>query len=255
MKNLIGCVFGRYTVVELDTVRDKFGRLKWICHCICGEVRSVRPDQLISGESKSCGCLGAELRKTHGMSNSAEYLAWRNAKSRCTNPKDGNYHQYGGRGIEMCDRWLNSFANFYDDMGPKPSPEHSLDREEVDGDYDPDNCRWATKEEQDNNKQDSVHYELEGQKLTVPQLARMFNINKHTLKDRLEKGMAVKDAISQDVATSAHLYTLNGITQGIVQWAQQCNVPYHTLYRRLIVRKWSIEKALTEPFKIINRTK
>src|SRR5262245_10496757 len=91
--------------------------------------------------------------KTHGMANSPEYQAWNSAKQRCTNPNDGSYSRYGGRGIRMCDEWVNSFEAFYNYIGPRPSSNHSLDRyPNNDGNYEPGNCRWATKSEQAKNR-------------------------------------------------------------------------------------------------------
>jgi len=149
-----------------DLTGQKFGRLfvacyygsrKWLCACECGKDKAIYSYDLKSGHTKSCGCLRQETTgnklKTHGLSNKIpEYESWKGMKKRCANPKDKEYRNYGDRGIKVCDRWLNSFKSFYADMGSKPSPSHSIDRIDVDGNYEPSNCRWATPKQQRNNQ-------------------------------------------------------------------------------------------------------
>lgn len=119
--------------------------------CECGTVRDVR----VNSTSLSCGCLRremfAEIATTHGMSYSPEYRAWRDAIHRCTNPHNSGYHNYGGRGIRVCDRWIESFEAFFADMGPRPDG-MSLDRIDVNGNYEASNCRWATWDQQCANR-------------------------------------------------------------------------------------------------------
>ena len=134
----------------------------WICKCVCGTTRSVLAYNLESGASTSCGCLTIEnTRKAltkHGMTGGikpipVEYSAWSNMKSRCRDSSREDFKYYGGRGIKVCDRWMESFSNFFADMGRRPSDKHTIDRINVDGNYEPGNCRWATWTEQQNNKQ------------------------------------------------------------------------------------------------------
>lgn len=129
----------------------------WLCQCDCGEVVTVRGNPLRSGRTRSCGCLVREttaaMNRTHGMSRtSSEWTTWASMKQRCLNPKHPSWEHYGGRGIKVCDRWLESFENFYADMGPKPSPDLSIDRIDNDGNYEPGNCRWADTKTQNNNR-------------------------------------------------------------------------------------------------------
>lgn len=167
--NLVGQIFGRLTVIKEDKKKYKKKEARWICRCVCGKETSVTAYGLRSGASQSCGCLRAELSSvrmvTHGQNRglgktTSEYLTWRNIKSRCYNKNNTGFYLYGGRGIKVCDRWLNSFENFFADMGKKPSKLHSIDRyPNKNGDYKPTNCRWATEKEQHMNKRTSVNIE------------------------------------------------------------------------------------------------
>ena len=155
-----GQVFGRLTLTKAYAeLRGRF----W-CHelkCECGNITTVHGSSLTSGATKSCGCFNAEQRfgrnKTHGKTHSLAYISWAGMIQRCTNPKATKVKRYSARGIKVCDRWLNSFENFYADMGDRPSTKYSLDRIDNDGNYEPTNCRWATAVEQGRNKGISEH--------------------------------------------------------------------------------------------------
>jgi len=131
------------------------GSIKWKCLCACGNETIVRATNLHNGSTKSCGCLRkktiSKLKTTHGLTQSPTYRSWSSMRTRCGNPNYVNADSYSGRGIKICDRWLNSFENFLEDMGERPIGT-SLDRINVDGNYEPSNCRWATKKEQANNR-------------------------------------------------------------------------------------------------------
>jgi hypothetical protein len=175
--NLVGLTAGRLGVYGLAFVRS---HTFWNCVCVCGKevVRSV--DQLTP--RSSCGC----ERIRHGGVGSPEYRAWQHMKERCLNPSDPRYHRYGGRGITVCERWLD-FSNFIADMGPRPSPSHSLDRINNDGSYELANCRWATRKEQQQNTVTAKWLTYNGSTKTLGDWARHLGISHGALLNRLRK--------------------------------------------------------------------
>lgn len=121
--------------------------------CSCGTIKVVNLASVRAGQSRSCGsCRRSMNSRKHGMWNSPEYRIWSGIKQRCLNPKGTAFHDYGGRGIRICERWADSFENFFADIGPRPSSRHSVERREVNGDYEPGNCFWATPDVQARNK-------------------------------------------------------------------------------------------------------
>lgn len=201
--NLSGRRFGLWTVQ--NRAPDRCGRTTWNCRCECGIERSVLSCHLVSGKSASCGCINAKatsLRmKTHGCSRrnggtTSEYRIWCLMKGRCRNSNLPDYANYGGRGITVCDRW-ESFENFIADMGQRPSRLHSIERINVNGNYEPTNCKWATPIEQARNTRRNVYYEINGLKLTLRQAVEMFGNgqNADTVKWRIYQGQSIKEAL------------------------------------------------------------
>lgn len=150
--DLTGQVFSRLTVLEFAGLRHRQSR--WLCACSCGKEKTVFGGNLKSGATRSCGCLIAETvgnrSRKHGLSKTPEYKVWRAMFQRCEDRSSKSYRRYGGRGISICGRW-RTFENFLADMGKRPSKTHSIDRVNNDGNYEPSNCRWATRKQQYEN--------------------------------------------------------------------------------------------------------
>lgn len=200
---LIGHRFGRMVVVAFAE-RAKRKRW-WLCRCDCGTEKKACHTDLLTGATKSCGCLSVEHRAkgwaastTHGQGGKLRtptYNSWHKMKQRCLNPKNDEYSNYGGRGITVCERWLD-FENFLADMGPRPTGT-SIDRfPDKNGNYEPGNCRWATAKEQNNNMRKNIFLEYGGTRLTVAQWARRLGISPGTLHGRLRSGWSVERALS-----------------------------------------------------------
>ena len=166
----------------------------WIMRCDCGTVKSVRSQDIRQGASKSCGCIstggrGGLKNKTHGMDYGSKlYRTWRNAKNRCFNPKAEKYQAYGAVQITMCDEWAASFQEFAKYLGEPPSSIHSLDRIDNSRGYEPGNVRWATPEEQVNNRGCTIRVSHEGQLVTLSELSQISGISYGTLACRQRSG-------------------------------------------------------------------
>lgn len=203
-----GTVFGRLAVIQSFMRGNGF---VCICTCECSPeiTREFPQHTLVSGHTQSCGCKrGFRGRYTHRMSKTREYKIWVMMKDRCTNPRSAAYELYGGRGITVCDRWDN-FEEFIADMGWRPSPQHTLDRIDNNKGYCPDNCRWATVEQQVNNRSNTVVVVFQGNEVPIQRLARMFNLSATALRKRiLERGWTVERAVTTPLritkATQSH---------------------------------------------------
>lgn len=180
--DLTGRKFGLLTVLKVDPKVYPSGDAKWECICECGVITNVYGYNLKNGNTKSCGCL---TTKTHGMVDTPEYKIWGGIKQRCYNPKDRQYHLYGGRGIVMSEEWKNSFEIFYRDMGPRPTPQHSVEREKNDEGYNKENCRWATKVEQANNTRSNVFYTYNGVARTIAGWCRELGLDQGLVYNRV----------------------------------------------------------------------
>jgi hypothetical protein len=206
--DLTGREFGRLSVlgpVERRLYADGMTLVVWLCKCGCGRLTKATGKTLRNGSTTSCGCRHAEMRaqgmsRRHGHAShkskvTGEYGTWVSMRKRCLNPAHAQYLAYGGRGITICDRW-NDFETFYADMGAKPSPKHSLDRIDNNGNYEPGNCRWATAKEQQNNKRDNLVVCAFGKKQTCSEWAREYGLNRAALSQRLRAGWDVERALT-----------------------------------------------------------
>lgn len=185
--SLIGQSFGKLKVTEEAVSRIQpcgHKQRYWRCVCQCGNIVEIVTGSLTGGRSKSCGCIRPEKHGHVKGGRTRTYRSWDSMKGRCRNPNDPNY---GGRGIIVCDRWLNSFENFLADMGERPLGK-TLERiNNKTGNYEPDNCVWATPREQSNNRRSNRHFTILGKSGTMSELCREFSISKHAVWSRIEE--------------------------------------------------------------------
>lgn len=190
-----GLRFVRLEVIDPTPIKKNRNHY-CLCQCDCGTKKIININEMRRGKVKSCGCLGAiGGAKTHGKTKTRIYRIWISMKSRCNSPKSGGYEYYGARGIKIHKKW-ETFEGFYEDMGDPPSPLHSLDRINNNGDYELSNCRWATPKQQSRNKRTSRLIEWEGQKLTLADWSERYNLNDSTVLCRLKRGWTLDQAFT-----------------------------------------------------------
>ena len=198
--DLTGRVFGALTVISRQS-NDRNGPARCLCRCSCGNEKTITSSNLNSGSYTSCGCgvVRIENQKTHGMRDTRVYRIWLNMKDRCLRKENKSYADYGGRGVSVCERWKDSFENFYADMGDPPSDDHSIERRDNGGNYEPGNCFWATRIEQGANKRNNVLVTYNGQTRTLAEWARELGVSYDTLKRRKSLGWTDNDIIGRPI--------------------------------------------------------
>lgn len=204
---VIGTKRNRLTIVaRAEDSIDKFGHKTRMLRvrCDCGVEKTIRSSNFYSDHLKSCGCLKREkasarrLKHGHarfGQPPSNTFSSWNDAKQRCFNSKHRSFHHYGGRGITMCDRWISSFGNFLADMGDCP-PGLTIERHDVNGHYEPGNCRWAPKKDQTRNKRNSHFLEFNGQRLTIAEWSERTGLQARRINFRIAAGWPVSEALT-----------------------------------------------------------
>ena len=224
--DLAGKRFGKLLVGYRATQNTTWGRPQWVCRCDCGYDAIVSRGNLVRGFTKSCGCLRREraesLNFKHGQARAVgqtvEFKAWTAIKERCLNVKSKQFSRYGGRGIVICDRWLDDFAAFLADMGPRPTPTHSIDRIDNMAGYfcgkvvcktcgghvrQRPNCRWATKKQQGRNRRTNRVIEHAGCRLTMTEWSEVLGIKRATLDSRFHNGWTTEQALTMGATRSS----------------------------------------------------
>ena len=253
-----GDSFGRLVVIGSEhKVRSSGAKKKlWVCSCECGSVISVETGNLNTGNTTQCnGCAilsRADHRRTHGYSNYSAvsevkrktYSTWRAMKSRCENPSVNGYKNYGGRGINVCDEW-NDFECFLSDMGEPPTAGHSIDRVDNNKSYSKENCKWASRTEQANNKRNNRRITAFGETKNLNQWAESSGIKRETIARRINKGWSEERAVSECVNDPVYKYqTPLGKFNSLPNLAKEHNLATSTCYGRIK------SKANTEWFEL-----
>lgn len=192
--NLIGLKFNRLTVIKREP-NNRWGQTRWLCRCDCGKLTVVGGTDLKKGHIKSCGCLNLETslknlpdNSTHHTSRTHLYRVWSLMKQRCENPKHKSYAYYGGRGIRICAEWHDAATFFEWARSSGYREDLSLERINVNGDYEPSNCTWVTMREQARNKRNNVWIEYQGQKMLLSDVAKLLGLSYQALKSRYDHG-------------------------------------------------------------------
>ena len=182
--------------------KNKWGQTYFKCQCSCGKETVVLDTKLKSGHTKACGDYQAHWSK-HGHASKKgrthEHNAWSDMKARCLKPQTKNFHHYGGRGIKIYEPWINSFQSFLDYIGLRPSDDHSLNRINNDGNYEPGNVEWADGIVQSNNKRDNIHVEIAGERITYSQAARKYGIHRSVIRERHLRGLSNYELVKREL--------------------------------------------------------
>lgn len=237
---MIGRRFGRL-VVSCESQRSRAREAKWDCRCDCGRTAVSATHALRTGRTVSCGCSkreqAADRLRTHGLSNKTEspslaYGTWVGLKQRCLNPKNPGFANYGGRGITVCESWAESFEAFLADVGERPSLRHSLDRIDNDKGYEPGNCRWATRREQNTNKRDTIRLTHGGRTLSLLEWSDVTGIPHQILYQRWVNNWAeariLTETYKPNPATSDLLHSTR---RAISAAKKRCHCPSSREYR------------------------
>lgn len=236
--------------------------MMWVCRCQCGTEREVNKKNVKSGRSVSCGCFMVETNTTHGgrgrHHRMPEHVSWSSMINRCTNEKCNRWDDYGGRGITVCPEWQGprGFEQFLIDMGERPSPEHTLDRyPDNDGGYCPENCRWATRSDQQRNKRTTKLIEFEGRSQSAYAWAEEWGMTPATFCSRRDRGYSMSQIKNIAVKrprgnatppTEERVIEYEGVEKTIREWAEEFGLPVQQVVGRL-TRGWSMARIEATP--------
>ncbi len=209
--DMTGMEFGRLRVMS-RAVNARNGNAQWRCQCQCGAIIVANGQNIRIGHTASCGCLqrqrAGDANATHGATRGGatpEYRIWVGIKTRCENQKSTSYRWYGARGIKICDRWAKSFEMFLCDMGKRPSTKHSIERKHADGDYCPENCKWATSAEQAANSRRNLRIEFNGRSQIEAHWCRELGLARGGVSRRLRNGWTLEIALTSPVDTRRNI--------------------------------------------------
>ena len=209
MASLSGQTFGRLKVLDdfyKKPKNPKGNRIYWHCKCECGNEKYIEEYHLISGKTKSCGCLRKEITKIthekHNKSNSRLYNVWNTIKTRCCCPTNKNYPDYGGRGIEICKEWLDyqnfycwAIENGYDENAPRGT--YTIERNDVNKGYEPNNCKWINQTSQSYNRRNSIKFVINGIEKALGEWCKIYNVPYYRTLNRIKKGWSIEDALTK----------------------------------------------------------
>lgn len=261
-KNIAGQRFSCLTALSSTGERHK-GSILWNCVCDCGNTTQATVSRLKAGDKKTCSKCHLRSRETvrrnkarvgykkeGRVKDNPAYEVWCGMIKRCENSNCRAYKHYGGRGITVCDRWRNSFEAFLEDVDERPSSQHSIDRIDVNGNYEPSNCRWATAKEQAANKRNNVLISANGKTQCLQAWADELGLNAVTIIERIERGWTPEKAVTTDALPPAFAkikwLTFQGKTQSVSEWSRDLGIGHTTIFARL-KRGWTVEKALSTP--------
>ena len=202
VEDLTGRIFGKLKVLHIGE-RAKNSHIQWLCECECGNEKLILGSSLRSKRTNSCGCYRSQEAKRNNTKNKTtrrkinpmEYVVWQSVKQRCYDSKCVSYEYYGGRDIKVCDRWLESFENFYEDMGERPTDKHKLGRLDIQKNYEPSNCKWTLKTLRLNIGKNSRYLTVDGETKTMKEWSIISGIRYGAIKDRVNRGWEHKEAI------------------------------------------------------------
>lgn len=249
LKNLTDQTFDDWTV--LGYAGSHKNKTVWWCICQCGNIKKVLANALQRHLIKSCGCRKFKhgISSTPRTSHAGEYRVFMGMWSRCTNPNNQSYPNYGGRGIAICEAW-HIFDTFLADMGLRPTPAHTIERKDNDGPYAKDNCLWATRQVQNSNTRRNHRISYNGENRTLSEWSRLYGLKAHTVLARLTRGWSVEQTLATPPTPlnmiNAKAVTFHEETHSIKDWSAITGIPRSTLSRRLN-QGWTVEQALTQP--------